>query len=318
MRKTFLFLLVLLLTPLLWAATPVSNPAVMNFGESNYLSDASGHASINLGTQGGLNYSGSGPLSSPTGATGARINFTGMDTSKKYMWLKPKNASATITSTNSCGATLSVTRLSAYSNSTSTKPASITIGTSSTFAYYDHAGFSASVSLSGTPTKTCFFDGVLTGEIQYGEGKNTGQVTYSSMDLEIIFVVRMPVTLQHDADASLNFGTICRSNNSQTLIIPAVGTPQGSHVCPFTADVSADSFTVTASDSDTFSVTLPSSADISNGTYNLTVSNFTASCTTGCTPVGGTKTFTVGGTLTIPANAPAGDYTGPYSVSITY
>lgn len=318
MKRIFLFFILLLTMQQGQAATPSGSTPVMDFGESVY--GAGGYDSISMGLVGTIRTAGTGYLSAPTGTSRAYITFSDMDPTNKYVWLKPARQSATLQPVSACGATLAVSSLSAYNFSPSTKPSSYTIGTSTTFAHYpEGAGFSATIQLEGTPNKTCIFDATLAGEILYLEKKGSGG-TYSPLDLIIRFKVILPDSFSHDENAELNFGTFCSSSSQdQTLTITPSGTVGGaSVVCPASADISADSFTVYNPSSETFTVSLPSSATLYNGDNTLTVQNFTSSCDMGCTTLNGEKQFGVGGTITVPRNAAVGEYVGNYTVGITY
>ena len=79
---------------------------------------------------------------------------------------------------------------------------------------------------------------------------------------------------------------------------------------------SADQLTVAGDASRAFAITT-TGGNISSGATNLAFTT-TASAASGTLTAGGTASFTVGGTLTVPGTAPAGAYTGTYSATVTY
>jgi hypothetical protein len=157
-------------------------------------------------------------------------------------------------------------------------------------------------------------------------GPAEASLIYDYIPFSITFSVTIITprdALEHNTNAALNFGTFCKSTTqNQSLIVNADGSV-GAHsmVCdPTPATISADSFTVNLSSAPSYSVNLPATASLngSNG-GELTVSNFTTSCgNSPCTVTGGSGSFSVGGTINVPANSPVGDYEGTYGVSITY
>ncbi len=160
------------------------------------------------------------------------------------------------------------------------------------------------------------------------EGKTAKEdsLIYDYIPFSITFSVTIVTprdALEHNTNAALNFGTFCKSTTqNQSLSVNADGSV-GAHsmVCdPTPATISADSFTVNLSSAPSYSVNLPATASLngSNG-GELTVSNFTTSCgNSPCTVTGGSGSFSVGGTINVPANSPVGDYEGTYGVPITY
>lgn len=65
-------------------------------------------------------------------------------------------------------------------------------------------------------------------------------------------------------------------------------------------------------------ITLPDSTTVKNGSTNLTVDTFTSDFPSDGSIGVGNTTLKVGATLHVTANAPAGDYTGTYNVTINY
>ena len=79
----------------------------------------------------------------------------------------------------------------------------------------------------------------------------------------------------------------------------------------------AGEYKITGPDNATVLITLPTTATLSNGTSNATLSNFTSSpSAVGTLDNRGKLTLTVGATLTVPAGQSAGDYTGPITIFV--
>lgn len=126
-----------------------------------------------------------------------------------------------------------------------------------------------------------------------------------------------PISIVHQS-GDLDFGVLIKSNTAGTVTIPAVASPtaQDVNVQRATGAVSSDHFVVDNDDGFTFTISLPSSITVSNGnTGSMTVNAFTHSCPGSCTLDGD---LYVGGTLQVGANQESGDYTGSYTVTLTY
>ena len=129
-------------------------------------------------------------------------------------------------------------------------------------------------------------------------------------------------TLEHDTNASLNFGTIPSSGVSRTITVR----PNGSGTCAGAGcvvpmDISADSFTFHSTSASSVTVGLPpnNTVQLSDGAgHYLSVNDFTSSCNGSCTMTNPDLTFTVGGTITLPGGSTVGNYEGNYGVSVTY
>lgn len=126
-------------------------------------------------------------------------------------------------------------------------------------------------------------------------------------------------TLKHATGAVLNFGTLIADNDGGTSTLEAVAGPtaQDSGIQRVTADgVSSDHFTLENLDTATkYTVAVPASVTISNGTQTMSV-DLTGSAdeVTGV----GSQDLYVGGTLHVGANQAVGQYTGDYTVTVTY
>lgn len=126
-----------------------------------------------------------------------------------------------------------------------------------------------------------------------------------------------PLVVAHAESAALNFGTLVSpKNGSGTVTIDAdTGEANDSGVERIDADpVSRDHFTVTNPEGVSYSVNLPSSINVTSGSNTMAVSAFSASCTESCTD----DDIYVGGQLSVAQDQPAGEYSGEYSITLTY
>lgn len=125
--------------------------------------------------------------------------------------------------------------------------------------------------------------------------------------------------LQISNTAALYFGTIAPSLTAADTVVvsPAGAKSCGAELTCLTADHTAAAFSVSGEADQSYSITLPSSVAISNGTQSMNVDGFTGSKANG-TLVSGADTFTVGGTLNVAANQAAGEYTGTFTVTVEY
>jgi len=88
-----------------------------------------------------------------------------------------------------------------------------------------------------------------------------------------------------------------------------------------TGTVTAASFTVNGQGTNTYAITLPSSAvTLTSGANTMTATTFTSTPSGTGALTAGTQTLTVGATLNVAAAQPAGTYvTGtPFSVTVNY
>jgi hypothetical protein len=120
----------------------------------------------------------------------------------------------------------------------------------------------------------------------------------------------------------LNFGTVLPYGRNGTVTVNANG--QGSASSAYISDASAitaSAWDVTGVPGAPYAVTLPpnNTVTVSNGTETMTVTGFTAAGGTQQTlDAAGNDSFTVGATLKVGANQPAGVYTGTYNVTVSY
>ncbi len=325
MRK-FSFLIIFLLCSGWGYAATLTSP-VIDLGTVTYTSSTPGTCLFSI--SGGTTWSvasATGECAAATGTSYTAFNATNMQNygTSKYVHIRLDDQNPTPPADN-CG-TLTITNLQVKQG------------------YADHFPFSKK---GGNPTSIrdypngIFFPFVATIEpvankgrctitqtyniFRFAEGSSTEPSSSAYSPFNITFSITLVTpgnSLEHDENATLNFGTFCKASQTQNLTILPNGTvATSSTVCPASADISADSFTFKSSQASSFSVAVPSTpVTLTNpitGT-TLQVSNFQPSCTSSCTVLNNTATVTVGGTLTVPGSADIGDYTGSYPISITY
>jgi hypothetical protein len=132
-----------------------------------------------------------------------------------------------------------------------------------------------------------------------------------------------PISISKTAD--MNFGNIAVSSSAGgTVVLAPAGTrtTTGSVSLPATAGSPvAAAFTVTGQGNYTYSITLPSSATLSDGaSHTMTVNTFTSNPSSTGTLSSGTQNISVGATLTVAAAQTPGTYTTstPFTVTVNY
>ena len=132
-----------------------------------------------------------------------------------------------------------------------------------------------------------------------------------------------PITIVNAGN--MNFGNVAVSSSLGTVVLTPASTRSatGGVTLPVvTGTVAAATFTVSGQPNYTYSITLPGSATtITDGaSHNMTVDTWTSTPTPTGTLTGGTETLTVGATLHVAANQPAGTYVSgiPFTVTVNY
>lgn len=288
------------------AATLVGTPSI-NFGTATYKSGGKGLITITVKTNPNsaintVTTSGSGYIYNWQGNyEEIPVQFSGMNKkTNKYLYFRLQGTDYEI-STPGCGKIeLSNVGLDNYGNQY--KRYNIKNATSLTQAE-NGIFLGAEMTLTQfTGTGTCTIFGQI--PFEYEETPGTAS-HYITAYMNVSFTIQTSVSFTHDTGAALNFGTFCASNSTtQTFTVPPTGTPSQdpSMVCPLSNDVSADSFTINSDNAMNFSVTLPGTASLTSNGNTLQVTNINSSCDSGCSVgAGGSTSFTVGGTLTVPA-----------------
>ena len=129
--------------------------------------------------------------------------------------------------------------------------------------------------------------------------------------------IMTPITITKTVD--LNFGNLAVNATAGTLVLATNNgrTVTGGVTLMPGGTIAAASFTVTGVPGAIYSISLPASIIITDGTNNMTVDGFISSPTPTGTLTGGTSTLLVGATLNVLASQPAGIYTNTTDLDVT-
>lgn len=133
-----------------------------------------------------------------------------------------------------------------------------------------------------------------------------------------------PITLTKNSD--LAFGTIVKpSSGTNTVTIDAstgARTKTGAGDAALaTSTTGRAAYTVGGEGGQGFSITVPATVDMSNGSDNLTVTLTKTAATgslSGTLGSAGTATFGVGGSFDVASTTPSGNYTASFDVTVAY
>ena len=177
-------------------------------------------------------------------------------------------------------------------------------------------GISLSIPASCLPgTYTSYCTAILYGV----NGKLATSATLGQLSFSFTVVPYLTVT----AVTPLHFGVVASKPTPTQVVVSPNGSRSGSAwLMPQAPHATVAEFQISGTPNTSFSVALPSSVTLNGaGSATLSVGTFVPSTGTlsglSTGPSGTTDLF-VGGTLSIPANAPTGTYSGEYTVTITY
>ena len=122
--------------------------------------------------------------------------------------------------------------------------------------------------------------------------------------------------LEISSKQDLNFGKVS-NNTAGTVVVAANGAVSGLTQIGSTSPAAAN-FDVTAATGFAYSITLPESVDLSNGTVDITVDTFVHDAGDTPTGSGDVQTIGVGATLNVASSQATGNYTGTFDVSVAY
>ena len=118
----------------------------------------------------------------------------------------------------------------------------------------------------------------------------------------------------------LNFGTLVSGPAPGTVIVDPAGTRTASGgVSLVSSSPTAAQFNVTGQGSTAYTIAVPGSISITNGTDTMVVNTFTSNPSgTGTLSALGAQQLNVGATLNVAASQASGNYTGTFNVTVAY
>lgn len=128
-----------------------------------------------------------------------------------------------------------------------------------------------------------------------------------------------PIAINKTSD--MNFGNVAVNTNPGTVVLtPASGRSTTGGCSLSGGTVTAAAFTVTGVAGVNFTITLPASVTITDGSTNMTVDAFSSSPVSPAVLAGGTVNLTVGATLNVNGSQAPNIYTtaAPFTVTVNY
>lgn len=128
------------------------------------------------------------------------------------------------------------------------------------------------------------------------------------------------VALTITKTADLNFGGLLPGAAAGTVTVNPDGTRTGTGVTLVGGSTfGAATFALSGQPNASYTIALPSSITITDGTNTMTVDTFTSNPSgTGQLDASGSATLRVGATLKVGANQPPGTYSGTFDVTVDY
>jgi len=120
------------------------------------------------------------------------------------------------------------------------------------------------------------------------------------------------------AEQDLNFGKVA-NDATGTVVVGTDGTLGATSLDQIGSTApAAASFDVTAANSFNYTIALPSSVDLTNGTEDITVDTFSHDAGASTQGIGTIQTIGVGATLNVAAEQATGNYDGTFDVTVSY
>lgn len=132
-------------------------------------------------------------------------------------------------------------------------------------------------------------------------------------------VIVAPLSIK--VEDNMNFGSIAANDATGTVILNAnsdAAADPASTASLVTSARNAALFLVDAASTYSYSIALPESVTLSNGTEEMTLDNFTSNLGTTSTGTGTDQLLYVGGTLNVGVNQAEGAYDGDVKVTVSY
>lgn len=128
-----------------------------------------------------------------------------------------------------------------------------------------------------------------------------------------------PIAIAKTVD--LNFGNIVAITSPATVTVSALGARTSSNPLSLPTatpgTITAAKFTVTGLADATYSIVVPAAFNVTSGSNTMEVSSFTTTPSPTGLLTAGTQELTVGATIAVGGNQPAGSYTNATALQIT-
>lgn len=115
--------------------------------------------------------------------------------------------------------------------------------------------------------------------------------------------------------ADLDFGTVVVGATGGTVAVDSAGARTCATALLCSGTSTAARFTVSGTNGQVVTVASDSSVSLTSGSNNMSAS---LSPSVSSMTLAGSDSFNVGGTLTVPANQAAGNYSGTFAVTVNY
>ena len=117
---------------------------------------------------------------------------------------------------------------------------------------------------------------------------------------------------------SLKFGTFATSTSGNVVISTSGNRSSSGGVLLLGGTYQSASFNVTGTANCSYSISLPSSTSMSNGSQSMTINSFTKNPSNGSLNSSGYQNLDVGATLQASSGQQEGSYSGSFTVTVNY
>ncbi len=149
-------------------------------------------------------------------------------------------------------------------------------------------------------------------------GTTFAQVSESTAKATANAAAHIVSPIEIESKQDLNFGKVA-NNAAGTVVVKTDSDASDSSLSQIgTITPTAAMFHITAAENYAYSVTLPTSVALSNGTVTITVDSFIDDAGETPTGSGEAQTVGVGATLNVASGQATGNYTGTFDVTVTY
>jgi spore coat protein U-like protein len=148
-------------------------------------------------------------------------------------------------------------------------------------------------------------------------GTAFGQDADATANVDAVIVT--PITIK--VEDNMSFGSIAADGQAGTVILAANATKaaDGSSTASLvTSNRQAALFLVKAASTYGYTIDLPTSATVTNGTETMSITDFTSNLGENSVGTGADQLLYVGGTLNVGATQAEGSYTGDVKVTVAY